>query len=205
MVGSSLDARRKPYEGTGQKPCFRTMRGVLPRATLCMTYSQPPKEPRMAPFRAPPPYRRQVIARGGTKNERRTTDDGRARSAQLARSQQGDTQGRLGPGRALVPPATVYRFGRRQIGHIHDTGVADLTFPREIHDELISDGRAKPQGAGFPAVVSYHIREPEDLPGAVELFRMSYDRAKVAAERRKESGPSAGTPTTSRAKEAPHR
>ena len=30
-----------------------------------------------------------------------------------------------GPGQGgfWVPPATVYRFGRRQIGHIHDTGV----------------------------------------------------------------------------------
>ena len=84
-----------------------------------------------------------------------------------------------------VPPATVYRFGRRQIGHIHDTGVADVIFTREIHDQLISDGRAKPHGAGFAGVVSYHIREPEDVPRVVELFRMSYDRAKTAAERRK--------------------
>src|SRR3712207_9487938 len=57
-----------------------------------------------------------------------------------------------------VPPATVYRFGRRQIGHIHDTGVADLTFPREIHDELISDGRAKPHPAGFANVRSEERR-----------------------------------------------
>jgi hypothetical protein len=85
-----------------------------------------------------------------------------------------------------VPLATVYRFGRRQIGHIHDTGVADLTFPRKIHDELISDGRAKPHPAGFASVVSYHIREPEDVPGVVELFLMSYERAKESAERRKE-------------------
>jgi hypothetical protein len=85
-----------------------------------------------------------------------------------------------------VPPATVYRFGRRHIGHIHDTGVADLTFPREIHDQLISDGRAKPHGAGFAGVVSYHIREPKDVPRVVDLFRMSYDRAKESAERRKE-------------------
>ena len=95
-------------------------------------------------------------------------------------------RGGRGQGGFRVPPATVYRFGRRHIGHIHDTGVADLTFPREIHDELISDGRAKPHGAGFPAVVSYHIREAKDVPGAVELFRMSYERARVAAERRKE-------------------
>ena len=86
-----------------------------------------------------------------------------------------------------VPPATVYRFGRRQIGHIHHTtGVADITFPREIHDELISDGRAKPHAAGFANVVSYHIREPEDVPRVVELFHMSYERARESAERRRE-------------------
>jgi hypothetical protein len=94
--------------------------------------------------------------------------------------------GGRGRGGFWVPPATVYRFGRRQIGHIHDTGVADLTVPREIHDELISDGRAEPHPAGFANVVSYHIREPEDVPGVVELFRMSYERAKEAAERRRE-------------------
>src|ERR687893_3206322 len=91
-----------------------------------------------------------------------------------------------GQGRFWVPPATVYRFGRRQIGHIHNTGVADLTFPRKIHDELISDGRAKPHGAGFANVVSYHIREPEDVPRVVELFRISYERARKSVERRKE-------------------
>jgi hypothetical protein len=95
--------------------------------------------------------------------------------------------GGRGRGGFWVPPATVYRFGRRQIGHVHDTGVADLTFPREIHDELISDGRAKPHPAGFAKVVSYHIREPEDVPKVVELFRISYERAKESAERRKES------------------
>jgi Family of unknown function (DUF5519) len=93
-------------------------------------------------------------------------------------------RGGSGQSRFWVPPATVYRFGRRHIGHIHETGVADLTFPREIHDQLISDGRAKPHGAGFAGVVSYHIREPKDMPRVVELFRMSYDRAKTAAERK---------------------
>jgi hypothetical protein len=84
-----------------------------------------------------------------------------------------------------VPPATVYRHGSRQIGHIHHTtGMADITFPREIHDALISDGRAKLHPAGFANVVSYHIRDPEDVPKVVELFRMSYERAKTAAERR---------------------
>ena len=96
---------------------------------------------------------------------------------------------RGGPGQCgfWVPPATVYKFGRRALGHIHDTGVADLTFPREIHDQLISDGWAKPHGAGFAGVVSYHIREPEDVPRVVELFRMNYERAKGSAERRRKA------------------
>jgi hypothetical protein len=85
------------------------------------------------------------------------------------------------PDRANV---ALYRFGRRQIGHVHRDGVADLPFPRAVHDELISDGLAEPHGGGCPTTVSYYIRGPEDVPGALDLFRMNYERAKVAAERR---------------------
>jgi hypothetical protein len=45
----------------------------------------------------------------------------------------------------------------------------------------------KPHGAGFAGLVSHHIREPEDVPGVVELFRMNYDRANHAAERRRKA------------------
>lgn len=96
-------------------------------------------------------------------------------------------RGGLGQGGFRVPPFTAYKFGRRALGHIHDTGVADLAFPRGIHDELIAGGRARPHGAGFAGVVSYHIREPEDVPGVVELFRMNYERAKASAERRQKA------------------
>jgi len=67
---------------------------------------------------------------------------------------------------------------------VHHDGVANPTLPREIHDELISDGRAKPHGAGFASVVSSHIREPEDVPGAVDLFRMNYERLRAREGRR---------------------
>ena len=87
-----------------------------------------------------------------------------------------------GPGGVSV---TGYRLGRRRIGHIHHDGVADLQFPRALHDELISAGRAEPHRGGFAAVVSYRIRTQDDVPGVVELFRESYDRAR-AAERREE-------------------
>lgn len=95
-----------------------------------------------------------------------------------------EMSGGTGRGGFRVPPATVYRFGRRHIGHIHDTGVVDITLPKSVHDELISAGKARPHPAGFAGVVSYRIRSPEDVPDAVELFRRSYELAKIAAERR---------------------
>jgi hypothetical protein len=49
--------------------------------------------------------------------------------------------------------------------------VADIPFPRDVHNELISDGLAQPHRGGFPAVVSYRV------------FRMSYERARVAERR----------------------
>ncbi len=79
----------------------------------------------------------------------------------------------------------LYRFGRRQIGHVHLDGVVDLPFPKALHDDLISKGLAEPHRGGFPATVSFRVRGPEDVPGAVDLFRMNYERAKAAAERRK--------------------
>lgn len=78
-----------------------------------------------------------------------------------------------------------YRYGDPetggpQIGHIHDNAHADFRFPREVRDELIRSGRAIPHPA-FPnsrTTVSYMIRNKEDVAGAVELFRMNYERIK---------------------------
>ena len=81
-----------------------------------------------------------------------------------------------GPGGIGV---TGYKLGRRQIGHIHNDGHADFRFPREVRDELIRAGRAIPHPA-FPdsrTTASYLIQEPEDVAGAIELFRMGYERA----------------------------
>ena len=83
-----------------------------------------------------------------------------------------------GPGGVGV---TGYRLGRRQIGHVHDDGHADLRVSREVRDGLIRSGRAVLHPA-FPesrTTASYRIRVPEDVPGAIELFRMSYERQRA--------------------------
>jgi hypothetical protein len=85
-----------------------------------------------------------------------------------------------------VGDAVIYWLGERQLGHIHLDGVADLQFPRAVHDELIAAGRARPHRGGFAAVVSYAIRRPEDVRGAIDLFRLSYERLSAAAAARAE-------------------
>jgi len=87
-----------------------------------------------------------------------------------------------GPGGIGV---TGYRYGDPetggpQIGHVHDDGHADFRFPREVRDELIRTGRAIPHPA-FPnsrTTASYRIQSAEDVAGALELFRMNYERRK---------------------------
>jgi hypothetical protein len=103
-----------------------------------------------------------------------------------------------GPGGIGV---TGYRFGDPetggpQIGHIHDDGHADFRFPREVRDELIRSGQAiaHPAFANSRTTASYRIRTPEDLPKALELFRMNYERLKEATGRRKERSASAAKP-----------
>jgi hypothetical protein len=79
---------------------------------------------------------------------------------------------------------TIYYYGKRNIGHIHHDGVADLQFPRAVHADLIALGIAAPHRGGFASVVSYDLRTPDDIPGLIELLRMSYARAQAAAEKR---------------------
>jgi hypothetical protein len=86
-----------------------------------------------------------------------------------------------------VPPATIFRFGRRHLGHVHhnEDGLADFSFPKDVREELIRSGKAMPHPT-FPdsrTDASCRVRGPEDVPGVLDLFRINYDRA-VAREAR---------------------
>jgi hypothetical protein len=74
-----------------------------------------------------------------------------------------------------------FRLGRRELGHLHGSRWADLRFPKGIRDMLVETGRAQPHhvlpNTGW---VSRQIRGEEDVPEIVELFRLSYERARVA-------------------------
>jgi len=67
-----------------------------------------------------------------------------------------------------------FRLGRRELGHLHTTW-ADLPFARRIREMLLETGRAEPHRAGVNGWVSHPLDED-----AIELFRLSYERAQVA-------------------------
>jgi hypothetical protein len=76
-----------------------------------------------------------------------------------------------------------------ELGHLHGSSFADLPFPRKVRDELIAQGRASVHP---PLPDSGWVRRrmdgPDDAEAVIELFRMSYDRAKARDERRATAG-----------------
>ena len=82
------------------------------------------------------------------------------------------------------PRFVEFRIGRRELGHLHGSHLADVTFPVRVREQLVADGRAglhhsHPE-SGW---VSVPIREEADVPKIVELFRLSYDRPWLARAR----------------------
>src|SRR6478609_5773759 len=72
---------------------------------------------------------------------------------------------------------TDLRVGRRELGHVHGNRLADLPFPLLVRNELVAAGRAEPHHI-YPdsGWVSVFIRDPTDVAGVVELFRLNYER-----------------------------
>jgi hypothetical protein len=77
-----------------------------------------------------------------------------------------------------------FRYGRRELGHLHGDRLADLPFPVRIAAMLVETGRAQPHRFARGGWVSFPIRSEEDVEAAIELFRLGYERARVAATRR---------------------
>ena len=79
---------------------------------------------------------------------------------------------------------TEYRYGRRELGHVHGDRFADLPFPRRVRDELVFAGRARPHhvlpDSGW---VTAPIGTEEELENVIALFKLGYERAVAQAER----------------------
>lgn len=80
--------------------------------------------------------------------------------------------------------AVAFRYGKREIGHIHRDRIADLPVTTEMREDILSKGRARPHRAGVKGYISYPLEDPEDLSVVLEILGRNYDRAKAAAARR---------------------
>jgi Family of unknown function (DUF5519) len=88
------------------------------------------------------------------------------------------------PGVSVAPHrfgGVEFKVGRRELGHLHGDRIADLPFPRRVRDELIAAGRARPHhvlpDSGW---VTVSISSPGDVERTIELFRLTYERARNA-------------------------
>ena len=76
-----------------------------------------------------------------------------------------------------------FRTGRRELGHLHGSRLADITFPVRIREGLVAQKRAmlhhQHPESGW---VSVPIRAESDVPDIVELFRLSYNRPWLTPE-----------------------
>ena len=84
------------------------------------------------------------------------------------------------PGVEAIPHrfgGTEFRYGRKEMGHVHGDRLADLPLPRKLHDEVIAAGRAERHHV-LPETgwVSCWMTRPEDADRVIDLFRMQYDR-----------------------------
>ena len=73
------------------------------------------------------------------------------------------------PGVTVLPHrfgGTEYRYGKKEMGHVHGDRLADLPLPRRIRDEVIAGGRAQPHHI-LPETgwVSVWMEGPEDAAG----------------------------------------
>jgi hypothetical protein len=80
--------------------------------------------------------------------------------------------------------ATSFRYGKREIGHIHRDRIADLPVTTGMRDDLISRGRARLHRAGVKGYISHPLENEEDASAVLEILGRNYERAKAAAERR---------------------
>jgi hypothetical protein len=84
------------------------------------------------------------------------------------------------PGVTVVPHrfgGVEFRVEHRELGHLHGSRLADLPFPVKVRQELVASGRATTHHvlpeSGW---VTYRMNSPEDGAGAIELFRLNYER-----------------------------
>jgi Luciferase len=80
--------------------------------------------------------------------------------------------------------SVAFRYGKREIGHVHRDLIADLPVTPEMREEVLSKGRARPHRAGSKGYISYPVEDTEDVSAVLDILGRNLERAKAAADRK---------------------
>jgi luciferase-like monooxygenase len=70
-----------------------------------------------------------------------------------------------------------FKFGGREIGHLHGDHAAHFGFPKRVWAELLEQGRVVRHPIDHPGWAARRIEDEADIREVIELLRMNYDRA----------------------------
>lgn len=77
-----------------------------------------------------------------------------------------------------------FRYGNREIGHIHGETLVDIRLPRGLHDELLAAQQARPHHWSMnTGGLSLPIIREDDLKWAIVLLRQSLESMREQRER----------------------
>ena len=76
-----------------------------------------------------------------------------------------------------------FHVGRREIGHLHGSRMADLPFPVRIREKLVAEGKADLHYL-HPTTgwLTYYFQGEGDFEAITELFRLNYERPWLRTE-----------------------
>jgi hypothetical protein len=71
-----------------------------------------------------------------------------------------------------------FKFGRREIGHLHGDHAAHFGFPKQVWADLRKQGRIVPHPVfpDRPGPAARKIEDEADIRDVIELLRLNYDR-----------------------------
>ena len=75
-----------------------------------------------------------------------------------------------------------FRLGRRELGHVHGDYQADIPFPMDVRNKLVTEGRAEPHHIlSRSGWITLRFRKPDDVERAIGLFQLVYNIASQKA------------------------
>ena len=74
-----------------------------------------------------------------------------------------------------------FKFGGRELGHLHGDLAAHFSFPKELGLRLRTEGRVvdHPVFPGKPGFAARRIEDDADIRDVIELMRLNYERIRA--------------------------